>query len=170
MSVTIKDVRFENPVIGSSGTFGFGTEYASVFDVNRLGGIASKGLTLEPRQGNSGIRVWETPSGLMNSIGLQNPGIPHFIEYELPEMLRLKPVTIANLSGSTLETYVEGAKLLEKTAVPLLDRCSAAYECRVIYETEMHEAHLDPEIVKRFYREGDYHTLYFGEILACHQF
>ena len=58
----------------------------------------------------------------------------------------------------------------EKTAVPLLDRCSAAYECRVIYETEMHEAHLDPEIVKRFYREGDYHTLYFGEILACHQF
>ena len=121
MSVTIKGVRFENPVIGSSGTFGFGTEYASVFDVNRLGGIASKGLTLEPRQGNSGIRVWETPSGLMNSIGLQNPGIPHFIEYELPEMLRLKPVTIANLSGSTLETYVEGAKLLEKTAVPLIE-------------------------------------------------
>ena len=121
MSVTIKGVRFENPVIGSSGTFGFGTEYASVFDVNRLGGIASKRLTLEPRQGNSGIRVWETPSGLMNSIGLQNPGIPHFIEYELPEMLRLKPVTIANLSGSTLETYVEGAKLLEKTAVPLIE-------------------------------------------------
>ena len=121
MSVTIKGVRFENPVIGSSGTFGFGTEYASVFDVNRLGGIASKGLTLEPRQGNSGIRVWETPSGLMNSIGLQNPGIPHFIEHELPEMLRLKPVTIANLSGSTLETYVEGAKLLEKTAVPLIE-------------------------------------------------
>ena len=92
-----------------------------MFDVNRLGGIASKGLTLEPRQGNSGIRVWETPSGLMNSIGLQNPGIPHFIEHELPEMMALKPVTVANLSGSSLDTYVEGAKLLEKTEVPIIE-------------------------------------------------
>ena len=88
LSITIKGVRFENPLIGSSGTFGFGTEYSPVFDVNRLGGIASKGLTIEPRQGNSGIRLWETPSGLMNSIGLQNPGIPHFIENELPKMLK----------------------------------------------------------------------------------
>ncbi len=121
LSVSIKGVKFQNPLIGSSGTFGFGTEYASVFDVNRLGGIASKGLTLEPRQGNSGIRVWETPSGLMNSIGLQNPGIPHFIEHELPEMMALKPVAIANLSGSSLDTYVEGAKLLEKTDVPVIE-------------------------------------------------
>lgn len=121
MSVTFKGVKFNNPVIGSSGTFGFGTEYAPVFDVNRLGGIASKGLTLEPREGNTGIRLWETPSGLMNSIGLQNPGIPHFIEHELPEMMKLKPVTIANLSGSTLETYVEGAKLLDKTDVPVIE-------------------------------------------------
>ena len=121
LSVTINGVKFQNPLIGSSGTFGFGTEYAPIFDVNKLGGIASKGLTLEPRQGNSGIRVWETPSGLMNSIGLQNPGIPHFIEHELPEMLKLKPVAIANLSGSSLETYVEGAKLLEKTQVPVIE-------------------------------------------------
>lgn len=121
LSVTINGVRFQNPLIGSSGTFGFGTEYATIFDVNRLGGIASKGLTLEASEGNSGIRVWETPSGLMNSIGLQNPGIPHFIEHELPEMLKLKPVVIANLSGSSLETYVEGAKLLEKTQVPIIE-------------------------------------------------
>jgi dihydroorotate dehydrogenase (NAD+) catalytic subunit len=121
LSITIKGVRFENPLIGSSGTFGFGTEYSPVFDVNRLGGIASKGLTIEPRQGNSGIRLWETPSGLMNSIGLQNPGIPHFIENELPKMLKLKPVTIANLSGSTLESYIEGAKLLDKTEVPIIE-------------------------------------------------
>lgn len=116
-----KDVIFQNPVIGSSGTFGFGSEYSSVFDVNLLGGISSKGLTLEPREGNDGIRLHETPSGLMNSIGLQNPGIPHFIEYELPVMLSLKPVAIANLSGSSLETYVEGAKLLEKTDVPVIE-------------------------------------------------
>ena len=121
LSVNINGISFQNPLIGSSGTFGFGTEYAPIFDVNKLGGIASKGLTLEPRQGNSGIRVWETPSGLMNSIGLQNPGIPHFIEHELPEMLKLKPVAIANLSGSSLETYVEGAKLLEKTQVPVIE-------------------------------------------------
>ncbi|MCR5401179.1 MAG: dihydroorotate dehydrogenase [Treponema sp.] len=121
LSVTVKGVKFKNPMIGSSGTFGFGTEYAPIFDVNRLGGISSKGLTLEPRQGNSGIRVWETPSGLMNSIGLQNPGIPHFIEHELPEMMKLDAVTIANLSGSSLESYVEGAKLLEKTDVPVIE-------------------------------------------------
>ncbi len=121
LSVDIAGVHFENPVIGSSGAFGFGTEYASVFDVNRLGGISSKGLTLEPRQGNDGIRLWETPSGLMNSIGLQNPGIPHFIKEELPQMMALKPVAIANLSGSSLETYVEGAKLLDKTDVPMIE-------------------------------------------------
>lgn len=121
LSVEIAGVKFENPVIGCSGTFGFGTEYSTVFDVNKLGGIASKGLTLEPRQGNKGIRVWEVPAGLMNSIGLQNPGIAHFIENELPEMMALKPVAIANLSGSTMETYVEGAKLLDKTDVPMIE-------------------------------------------------
>lgn len=121
LSVKIRDVVLPNPVIGSSGTFGFGVEYKDVFDVNKLGAISSKGLTLEPRQGNSGIRIWETPSGLMNSIGLQNPGIQHFIEHELPAMLKLKPVTIANLSGSTLESYVEGAKLLDKTQVPVIE-------------------------------------------------
>ena len=121
LSVEIAGVKFKNPLIGSSGTFGFGTEYAPLFDVNKLGGISSKGLTLEPRQGNSGIRLWETPSGLMNSIGLQNPGIPHFIEHELPEMMALDTVTIANRSGSTLESYVEGAKLLDKTDVPVIE-------------------------------------------------
>ncbi len=121
LSFTLKGVKFPNPVIGSSGTFGFGVEYKTLFDVNRLGGISSKGLTLEPRQGNDGIRLHETPAGLMNSIGLQNPGIPHFIEHELPEMMALKPVAIANLSGSSLETYVEGAKLLDATDVPVIE-------------------------------------------------
>ena len=121
LSVNIAGVKFPNPVIGSSGTFGFGVEYKTLFDVNRLGGISSKGLTLEPRQGNDGIRLHETPGGLMNSIGLQNPGIPHFIEHELPEMMALKPVAIANLSGSSLETYVEGAKLLDATDVPVIE-------------------------------------------------
>ncbi|MCQ2575412.1 MAG: dihydroorotate dehydrogenase [Treponema sp.] len=121
LSVDIAGVHFNNPVIGCSGTFGFGVEYNSVFDVNRLGGISSKGLTLEPRQGNNGIRVWEIPSGVMNSIGLNNPGISHFIEHELPEMMQFDAVAIANLSGSTMETYVEGAKLLDATNVPMIE-------------------------------------------------
>lgn len=121
LSVNFKGILFKNPIIASSGTFGFATEYKSVFDVNRLGGIASKGVTLEPRQGNSGIRLWETPAGLLNSIGLQNPGIPHFIEHELPGMLALDPVTIVNLSGSTLKSYIEGAKLLTRTDAPIIE-------------------------------------------------
>lgn len=121
LSVNLCGIKLKNPIIGASGTFGYGVEYSPLFDVNRLGGIASKGLTLEARQGNTGIRVWETPSGLMNSIGLQNPGIPHFIQNELPKMLSFDTVTLANLSGSSLETYVEGAKLLDKTAVPLIE-------------------------------------------------
>ncbi|NLC92224.1 MAG: dihydroorotate dehydrogenase [Treponema sp.] len=121
LSFSLKNVKFNNPVIASSGTFGFGSEYSTVIDINKLGGISSKGLTLESRQGNDGIRLWETPSGLLNSIGLQNPGIPHFIQNELPMMLSFKPTTIANLSGSDLESYVEGAKLLEKTKVPVIE-------------------------------------------------
>ena len=119
--LTIAGVRFSNPVIAASGTFGYGTEYASVTAVQKLGGICSKGLTLEPRPGNQGVRLKETPSGLINSIGLENPGIPHFIEKELPTMLSLGPVTIANLSGSSIETYTQGAALLEKTAVPMIE-------------------------------------------------
>lgn len=121
LSVDVAGVRFANPVIAASGTFGYGSEYSSIFDVNTLGGICSKGLTLNARPGNTGTRLVETPSGLINSIGLENPGIEHFIEHELPGMLSLKPVTIANLSGSSLETYVEGAKLLDKTDLPMIE-------------------------------------------------
>ena len=121
LSVTIAGVKFENPVIAASGTFGFGTEFNEVIDVNLLGGISSKGLTLEAKLGNTGIRLQETPSGLINSIGLENPGIKTFIEKKLPVMMNLKPVAIANLSGSSIETYVEGAKLLDKTEIPMIE-------------------------------------------------
>lgn len=121
LSVDIGGLQLKNPVIASSGTFGFGTEYESVFNIGLLGGISSKGLTIEPRQGNTGVRVWETPSGLMNSIGLQNPGIPHFIKEELPLMKKLGCAVIANLSGSTAESYCEGARLLEKSDVDAIE-------------------------------------------------
>ncbi len=121
MSTVIAGVRFENPVIAASGTFGYGTEYSKIIDIASLGGLSSKGLTLEGRPGNTGIRLWETPSGLINSIGLENPGIPHFIRHELPGMLALGPPVLANLSGSTLESYVEGARLLDATGVALIE-------------------------------------------------
>jgi len=121
LSVVIAGVRFANPVIAASGTFGYGTEYSKIIDIASLGGLCSKGLTLEPKPGNTGMRLWETPAGLINSIGLENPGIPHFIEHELPGMLELGPPVLANLSGSTLESYVEGARLLDSTAVALIE-------------------------------------------------
>ena len=110
-----KPLFLKNPVIAASGTFGFGEEYKNIFEIASLGAIASKGLTLEAREGNSGVRIWETPSGLMNSIGLQNPGIPHFIREEFPAMKKIGTSVIANLSGSTAEDYEEGARLLEGT-------------------------------------------------------
>ncbi|MDR0910090.1 MAG: dihydroorotate dehydrogenase [Spirochaetaceae bacterium] len=127
ISVNIAGLKFQNPVIAASGTFGYGTEYSGILDVSRLGGIVSKGLTLKPRQGNSGMRLWETPSGLLNSIGLENPGIEHFIENELPQMLAIghgrqhRPLIIANLSGSTVEEYSDGAKLLSCSAIDAIE-------------------------------------------------
>ncbi len=109
---TLCGVKLKNPVIAASGTFGFGAEYGLFFDVGRLGAICTKGLTLHPREGNAGMRVWETPAGMMNSIGLQNPGIPDFLEHELPRMRTLGTTIIANVGGGDLEEYVEGVRLL----------------------------------------------------------
>ena len=121
LRVKIAGVEFANPVIAASGTFGYGSEYQPILSVNRLGGICSKGLTLEGRPGNGGIRLKETAGGIINSIGLENPGIKHFVDHELTQMRQLSPVTIANLSGSSIESYVEGAKLLAQAAVPMIE-------------------------------------------------
>jgi dihydroorotate dehydrogenase (NAD+) catalytic subunit len=121
LSVTVAGVRLQNPVIAASGTFGYGREYAGMIDVSRLGGICTKGLTMNPRSGNTGIRVWETPAGLLNSIGLENPGIAAFLENELPFMRKLGPAVIANLSGSTVEEYAQGAALLNESEVDMIE-------------------------------------------------
>jgi dihydroorotate dehydrogenase (NAD+) catalytic subunit len=118
---------FKNPLIAASGTFGYGEEYAEIFDPSLLGGIVTKGLTLNPRKGNKGTRIWETPSGLLNSIGLENPGIEAFICDKLPYLLslgtaeRARPVIIANLAGSSVEDYGGGAELLERSAVDMVE-------------------------------------------------
>jgi dihydroorotate dehydrogenase (NAD+) catalytic subunit len=121
LSVRIAGLRLRNPVIAASGTFGYGGEYGGLIDVSRLGAICTKGLTLKPRQGNTGIRIWESPAGLLNSIGLENPGIPAFIEQELPRLRKLGPAVIANLSGVTVDEYVKGAALLNGSSVDMIE-------------------------------------------------
>jgi len=121
LQTTINGVLFKNPIIAASGTFGFGREYNELYDVSILGGISTKGLTLNPREGNSGTRVWETASGMMNSVGLQNPGVRKFITDELPWMKKLGTVILANLGGATLEDYIEGIELLNDSEVDFIE-------------------------------------------------
>ncbi|OFO44047.1 dihydroorotate dehydrogenase [Anaerococcus sp. HMSC075B03] len=121
LKVNICGIEFNNPVIAASGTFGFGKEFADYIDINKLGGISSKGLTLHKNLGNKGIRIYETAAGIMNSIGLQNPGIEYFIKEELPFLETKDAVTIANLGGHSVDEYVKGAILLDKTSVPIIE-------------------------------------------------
>lgn len=121
LKVNICGIEFNNPVIAASGTFGFGKEFADYIDINKLGGISSKGLTLHKNLGNKGIRIYETAAGIMNSIGLQNPGIEYFIKKELPFLETKDAVTIANLGGHSVDEYVKGAILLDKTSVPIIE-------------------------------------------------
>lgn len=119
--VSICGVELKNPVIAASGTFGFGREFEEYFSIEKLGGISTKGLTLNKRDGNKGIRIYETPSGLMNSIGLQNPGVRGFIEDELPFLEKKDTVILANLGGSTLDDYLQGIELLNNTSVHFIE-------------------------------------------------
>lgn len=121
LSVEIAGVHFKNPVIAASGTFGFGREFAEYIDLSKIGGICSKGLTLNKNLGNKGIRIYETPAGIMNSIGLQNPGIDYFVNEELPFLLKQDTITIANLGGHSVGDYVDGASILDKTEVPMIE-------------------------------------------------
>lgn len=121
LSVNIAGIPFKNPVIAASGTFGFGEEYNELYDVGCLGGICSKGLTLHPKDGNEGIRVWETASGMMNSVGLQNPGVEYFIANDIPLMRRFGNVLIANMGGHSLEDYVTGASMLSAADIDMLE-------------------------------------------------
>lgn len=121
MQVTIAGVKLKNPVIAASGTFGFGREYGEFFDISQLGGIAVKGLTLEERQGNPPPRVAETPAGMLNSVGLQNPGVEAFIERELPWLREQGATVIANIAGSTVEDYCRMAWRLSETDVDMIE-------------------------------------------------
>ena len=112
-STELCGIRLDNPVIPASGTFGYGQEFAALYDINCLGAFSFKGTTLEARFGNPTPRIAETPGGMINAVGLQNPGVDHVIEYELPQLKQVyNKKVMANISGFSLEEYVEVTRRL----------------------------------------------------------
>lgn len=121
LNVTVAGVAFSNPLIAASGTFGFGREYAEFYPLSALGGISSKGITLLERPGNPPPRITEAPGGMLNAVGLQNPGVDHFIETDLPWLKQQGTRIIANIAGNTPEDYCAMAEKLNDTAVDMIE-------------------------------------------------
>ncbi len=121
LSVEIAGVKMKNPVITASGTFGFGREYSEFYPLSRLGGVSTKGLTLKPRSGNPPPRIAETPCGILNSVGLQNPGVEAFLREDLPWLREQGTAVIANIAGSCVEDYCEMARLLSDSAIDMIE-------------------------------------------------
>lgn len=114
-------IKFKNPIVPASGTFGYGREFEEFYPLSALGGISVKGTTGQRRNGNLPPRIAETPGGMLNSVGLQNPGIDYFIEHELPYLKTKDTVVIANIAGSTAEEYREVAEKLDDTDVDMIE-------------------------------------------------
>ncbi len=121
LRVKFNHMEFKNPIVAASGTFGFGEEYNEVYEVETLGGICSKGLTLNAKEGNSGIRLWETPMGILNSIGMENPGVKEFVRKELPKMKKYNTRIIANVGGATEEEYLTIIEELNDTDLDMIE-------------------------------------------------
>lgn len=114
LDIKIGKLQLKNPVMTASGTFGYGTEYSDFMDISRIGGIIVKGTTLRDRQGNQYPRMAETPSGMLNAVGLQNKGVDYFINHIYPTLKDIDTSILVNLSGSTIEDYVEAAERLNE--------------------------------------------------------
>lgn len=119
--VEIGGLKLKNPVIAASGTFGFGKEYAEFIDLNKIGGISVKGLTLEPRAGNPPPRIAETPAGVLNSVGLQNPGVFEFIKEDIPFLRRFDTKIIANVAGNTISDYLRMVEILNDADIDAIE-------------------------------------------------
>ena len=115
--VNLAGIKMKNPITVASGTFGYGREFAEYIDLNKLGGIVTKGTSLKPRPGNKPPRVCETTAGIVNAIGLQNPGGEHFINEDLPWLKKFDTAVIVNACGSTIDEYVELCRILNKTDI-----------------------------------------------------
>ncbi len=121
LSVNIAGVEFDNPIIAASGTIGFGREYSELYPLSVFGGISCKGTTLMERPGNPPPRIAETPMGMLNAVGLQNPGVEHFIKVELPWLKQQNTVVIANAAGSTEEDYCKICEILSDSDVDMIE-------------------------------------------------
>lgn len=122
LRVNIGKLSLKNPVMTASGTFGYGVEYADFFDISRLGGIFVKGTTIQPREGNDYPRLAETPSGMLNAVGLQNKGADYFIDHIYPTIKDIDTNMIVNVSGSSIETYVKCAeKMASLEKIPAIE-------------------------------------------------
>ena len=121
LSVKVAGVTFPNPVIAASGTYGFGEDYAPLYPLNKLGGISCKGTTINEKPGNLPPRIAETTAGMLNSVGLQNPGVDVFINKYLPELKKNGNVIIANIAGATIDDYIATAEKLDATDVDMIE-------------------------------------------------
>ena len=121
LAVEIAGLKMKTPVTTASGTFGFGLEFQDFLDLEKVGAVTVKGTTLEPRAGNKGQRAVETPSGMLNCVGLENPGSDYFIEHTLPELKKIDVPVIVNIAGSTPEEYGELAKKLDIEGVHAIE-------------------------------------------------
>lgn len=144
LAVNLGGLKMKNPVTTASGCFGFGPEYAPYVDLNKLGAIVVKGTTLEPRMGNPGVRIVETPAGILNSIGLQNPGVDAFIRKSLPFLAEYDTPVVVNIAGNTLEDYAELAYRLTKAggvgALEVNISCPNVKKGGMVFGTDCHMA------------------------------
>ncbi len=117
LSIDVAGIKLKNPVLTASGTFGYGEEYSDFVDLNKLGGVIVKGISLKPIRGNPPPRIWETPSGMLNAIGLENPGVDAFLNEKLPYLRKFDTAVIVNIFGYTVEEYVAVAERLDAPGI-----------------------------------------------------
>ena len=139
LAVEVAGIRMATPIMGASGTFGFGMEYEDFLDITDVGAVVSKGITPKPRAGNGGVRIAETPAGMLNSIGLENPGIEVFCRDILPEAAKLPTSFIVNISAGTAEEYGEMAQMLDVDGVDGIEvniSCPNVKEGGIVFGTD----------------------------------
>ena len=139
LAVEVAGIRMATPIMGASGTFGFGMEYEDFLDITDVGAVVSKGITPKPRAGNGGVRIAETPAGMLNSIGLENPGIEAFCRDILPEAAKLPTSFIVNISAGTAEEYGEMAQMLDVDGVDGIEvniSCPNVKEGGIVFGTD----------------------------------
>ena len=154
LAVEVAGIRMATPIMGASGTFGFGMEYEDFLDLADVGAVVSKGITPKPRAGNGGVRIAETPAGMLNSIGLENPGIEVFCRDILPEAAKLPTAFIVNISAGTAEEYGEMAQMLDVEGVAGIEvniSCPNVKEGGIVFGT-------DPKQAARVTQEVKKHT------------